>query len=568
MKNRKRREAQARGQIEIKPNELKLFVKKVKRFEFLMEDYRYQNEEEPVYVPVRKFRDDELKSLRSVMEKSNPRPQATIAQIGMHLDIMEKPEGRPINTLMALETALRAYMKEKIIQGWLFKKEKNRAKLQPALVTSIAYHPPYVDGRVRYPAYTTLRCSMWKQGKEDSFSVTWHNEDLGKDVETLLMEEGLFRETRVLVDTYLKDEDQFLDWRKRMGHQFTGKGSFEAKEDDSRWHDTKEREMVGDKLVVDDRCNTIKQRQDTDLFDGIVVDTGQGEERDEESIEKELSGAELQAAEAGFTRLPIDFFIWCFNLENHDEGWVHMQSMTPYKYRPEVKEKLILSPEHDDLIDALTADRDVLMEDIVSGKSGGTTIILQGKAGTGKTLTAEVYAEVMKCPLYRVHSGQLGIEASTVESVLKEAMKRANRWNCALLIDECDVFLRSRGDSLEHNAIVGVFLRMLEYFNGLLFLTTNRVDEIDEAILSRAIANIKFKNPGEEERARLWETLGGVYQLKLLSNKKVCQQLAKDLDCTGRDIKGLIRLAIKYSRQRKKTLTAPDIKRMAIFKGL
>ncbi len=42
------------------------------------------------------------------------------------------------------------------------------------------------------------------------------------------------------------------------------------------------------------------------------------------------------------------------------------------------------------------------------------------------------------------------------------------------------------------NAVVGVFLRVLEYFNGLLFLTTNRIDDIDEAIVSRCIALIKF----------------------------------------------------------------------------
>lgn len=567
MKNRKRREAQARGQIEIRPNEVAKFIKEHPRFEFLTEDYRYQDEKQPVYIQVRKLSIEELDDLRKIMEKSDPRPQATITQINMHLDIMRKPTGRLINNLPALETALRAYIKDKIIQGWVFRKIEDRRELQPLLVTSIAYHPPAILGRgERIPAYTRLSCSMWSQGRETTQSFTWNANDLGKDVETLLMEEGLFHETREMVNDYLKNETRFLEWRKSLGHQFVGTGSFESRDDNSDWRG-KNYAMVGDKLVVDDRCDTIASRKDTDLFDGIVIDSDEPD-ADQEAIEKELSRDERLAAEAGYTRLPIDFFIWCFNLESHNEGWVHMQSMVPYKYRPEVKDKLILSPEHDDLIDALTADREVLMEDIVSGKGGGTTIILQGKAGTGKTLTAEVYAEVMKCPLYRVHSGQLGIEASTVETVLKEAMKRATRWNCALLIDECDVFLRARGDSLEHNAIVGVFLRVLEYFNGLLFLTTNRVDEIDEAILSRAIANIKFRNPEEAERERLWKSLGEVFGLKLLADTKACKQLAKELDCTGRDIKGLIRLTIKYSRQRKKLPTVADIKRFAIFKGL
>ena len=51
------------------------------------------------------------------------------------------------------------------------------------------------------------------------------------------------------------------------------------------------------------------------------------------------------------------------------------------------------------------------------------------------------------------------------------------------------------------NAVVGVFLRVLEYFNGLLFLTTNRVDDIDEAIVSRCIALIRYHAPDAVARA-------------------------------------------------------------------
>lgn len=563
MRNRRNRDA--RGKLEIPVPVLKTFVKEFDRFDFLLEDTRFgSGESDPVYVEVRKFQLEELEHLQKLLEKANPKPAGTIAQVSMHMELMKKPQGRPIKNLPGLETALRAYIKEKIIQGWLFMKLPGREKLQPMLVTSVKYFPPRIQGGSRYPARTTLRMEFWEKNEADSKAITWEQEDLaaGKDLETLLSDEGLIKETRALIDSYLRDEEQFLQWRKKMGCQFLATGTFEAKveDDNSRgWHDTRDRQLNSHRVVVDDRCETIKQRKDTDLFNGQDL---------EDDDEVELTESELTAASVGYTRVPVSFFIWCFNLETHEEGWVHMYDLKPYVYRPEVKDKLILSPEHSDLIDALTSDRDVLMEDIVSGKSGGTTIILQGKAGTGKTLTAEVYAEVMKVPLYRVHSGQLGIEPESVENVLKESMKRANRWNCALLIDECDVFLRARGDSLEHNAIVGVFLRVLEYFNGLLFLTTNRVDELDEAILSRAIANIKFNLPGEAERARLWKTLGEVFQVKLLKEDKACQRLAKDLQCSGRDIKGLIRLAVKYSRQRKKVLTVEDIKRMAIFKGL
>lgn len=256
--------------------------------------------------------------------------------------------------------------------------------------------------------------------------------------------------------------------------------------------------------------------------------------------------------------------------------------MQPYVYRPELRQKLVLPADHSNLLDALTGDMDVLMDDIVGGKSGGSIIICQGRAGTGKTLTAEIYAEIVERPLYRVHSGQLGINAETVEAELKAALDRTKRWGALLLIDEADVFLMERGESLERNAVVGVFLRVLEYCDGLIFLTTNRLDIIDDAILSRCIAQIKYDAPDEENRALLWHTLGDVYGMEIvkpapqhkpvvignLAVNPMCIRLAKEFtNATGRDIKGLIRLSIKYSRQRGFEPSFGSVQRMAIFRG-
>ncbi len=186
------------------------------------------------------------------------------------------------------------------------------------------------------------------------------------------------------------------------------------------------------------------------------------------------------------------------------EVWVHVQHLSEYRYRPELREKLVLPDHHRDLIDILTSHMDVLVQDFVPGKSGGTTILCQGAPGLGKTLTAEVYAEVVGKPLYRVHSGQLGTTAASVGATLMEILRRAMRWNAVLLLDEADVYIRRRGNDLEHNAIVAEFLRTLEYFSGLLFMTTNRTGDVDDAILSRCIATIQYETPGREDAVRLW----------------------------------------------------------------
>src|SRR3546814_2642760 len=65
---------------------------------------------------------------------------------------------------------------------------------------------------------------------------------------------------------------------------------------------------------------------------------------------------------------------------------------------------------------------------------------------------------------------------------------RISDWSsdvCSSDLDEADVYIRCRDNDLEHNAIVAEFLRTLEYFNGLLFMTTNRINDVDDAILSR-----------------------------------------------------------------------------------
>jgi SpoVK/Ycf46/Vps4 family AAA+-type ATPase len=268
-----------------------------------------------------------------------------------------------------------------------------------------------------------------------------------------------------------------------------------------------------------------------------------------------------------FTRVPVHPYILMFHLDLHHHLWVHVDEMAPYRYQPELKQKLVLPPEQTDLIDILTAEMDMLMDDIVAGKSGGTTVLCAGPPGVGKTLTAEVYSEIIQRPLYRVHSGQLGLNVSTMETALKEILTRAQRWGAVMLIDEADVYIKRRDDNIAMNAVVGVFLRVLEYFNGLLFLTTNRVDDIDEAIVSRCIALIKYYPPDDDARRRIWGVMAGQFDLSL--DKALIDELVATFPAaTGRDIKGLAKLVAKFCHQKQ---VSPDIevfRRCAIFRGL
>jgi SpoVK/Ycf46/Vps4 family AAA+-type ATPase len=114
---------------------------------------------------------------------------------------------------------------------------------------------------------------------------------------------------------------------------------------------------------------------------------------------------------------------------------------------------------------------------------------------------------------------------------------------------------------------VGVFLRVLEYFNGLLFLTTNRIDDIDEAIVSRCIALIRYHPPDAASRRRIWQVMAEQFRLAL--DEPMLESLPNLFpDATGRDIKGLSKLVAKYCHHKQVQPTREVFLRCAMFRGL
>ncbi|KAL4864486.1 hypothetical protein BDV12DRAFT_188913 [Aspergillus spectabilis] len=93
------------------------------------------------------------------------------------------------------------------------------------------------------------------------------------------------------------------------------------------------------------------------------------------------------------------------------------------------------------------------------------------------------------------HSPHLGTEEDSVEAEPTKWFSLAQRWRAILLIDEADIFVERREHKdISRNGIVSAFLRKIEYFGGLFFLTTNRAGHIDGAFISQVHRKKIWKN--------------------------------------------------------------------------
>ena len=465
----------------------------------------------------------------------------------------------PATDLEHLIPRLEEYFADGAIDGWVYRRNRDGVML-PWLVESITFRHrqegvpgglPYVS--VQLIANTQAATApvgkgqpnQWRTGMTNA--IIFYEREMGKlSIPEMMARKGFYKECPEFKEDYEKQIVLFKKYQSQYGKQF-------------RAHNSAFIIRRGDNSAVFN-TNEFFRLPQNNTFKCV---------NDEEQIERriETHSTDGEPCVPGTEGLiPIHCYLHMFHLDLHQNCWVHVQNLEEYVYRPEIKSKLILPAEHRRLIDILTSHMDVLMDDIIEGKSGGTTILCMGAPGLGKTLTAEVYSEVVGKPLYRVHSGQLGTTAQTVEAALADILKRASRWDSILLIDEADLYIRKRDNNLEHNAIVAEFLRTLEYFSGLLFLTTNREDDVDDAIMSRCIAVIRYETPSRDAALRLWQSLADQFDVDLSEN--LVYKLVRDFpNSSGRDIKELLKLTSRLCKSTGSPITLEAFHECAVFRG-
>ncbi|KAG4279986.1 hypothetical protein FPRO06_11319 [Fusarium proliferatum] len=200
-----------------------------------------------------------------------------------------------------------------------------------------------------------------------------------------------------------------------------------------------------------------------------------------------------------------------YALKNKLWVYFYVEDIEPITWNDQAYSHLVFDEQQKDLVlsfvenHSLANGVNTAMEDVIVGKGQGLIMLLSGPPGTGKTLMAEAIADRTHRPLFYLQAEDLGINAAALGANIKKVFEMATEWNAVILLDEADVFMAERNpNDIHRNELVSIFLRELEYYRGIIFLTTNLYHTIDTAFRSRVSLHLLFKSLIREARETVW----------------------------------------------------------------
>jgi hypothetical protein len=180
----------------------------------------------------------------------------------------------------------------------------------------------------------------------------------------------------------------------------------------------------------------------------------------------------------------------------------------------------------------------------------GITALFAGPPGTGKTMGAEILADRLDLPMYRIDLSQVVNKyIGETEKNLKRLFDAADVSDVILFFDEADSLFGRRTEVKDAhdryaNLEISYLLERMERFKGIAILATNRKKDLDEAFLRRLRFIIDFPPPGVEQRKEIW--LQAVPEA-VDASRVDFDFLARKFDLTGGHINSIVLYACLQS---------------------
>ena len=249
-------------------------------------------------------------------------------------------------------------------------------------------------------------------------------------------------------------------------------------------------------------------------------------------------------------RLPPRVLGWLLGEDNLDES---LQGFTKL-IEPDVTfEQVVLPPAVRDSIRAMVYNhaeylqtlRDWKLEETIT-YGRGVVLLFVGAPGTGKTMTAKAIAHELGKRLLLVDPAQIFDLKRPVEDNLADLFREARLQDAIVFFDECEGVLSHRSSG---NSQLSLILSAIEHYDGIIILSTNVPQFLDQSLDRRVLYRVVFDPPSVTLRQRIWEVHLPADSVPLSDDVDI-PLLARQFEFTGGYIKNAVLVAVNRALSR------------------
>lgn len=281
------------------------------------------------------------------------------------------------------------------------------------------------------------------------------------------------------------------------------------------------------------------------------------------------------ATESDENLLVMSPFVPSFNLDNNTWFDAEIDRLEPITQPDEtVLDRVTFDEDKKEILKTLVESHKQFggdQDDLIARKGRALVIILEGDHGTGKKHIIKALAEQLACPLMRGPNRYL---TAGPNIRLPHLLEQAAEWGALLMFDDPDFLAKSgggpwAGPMVSHTTRdLQDFLRRVEFFKGIIFLTTDRQkDQINSSILSRADAHFTFPVFNKEESKQVWKTFldrlpDDIGRNLPITSEELAAKMAAKWSMNGHEIKHVVNLTTTWCCKKNRPLDQEILEEM------